>query len=116
YLNRLTQVDEYTGDTSKDWHQKFNYDRWGNRTIDAGVTSEGIPHPQFSVDTTTNRLGVLNGSGQMQYDAAGNLEIDTFTSDTYSGAAYKRFYDAENRMTKEKQANEYIAGEYSYDG
>ncbi|HKP37910.1 MAG TPA: hypothetical protein VJT71_13715 [Pyrinomonadaceae bacterium] len=47
----------------------------------------------------------------MSYDNAGNL-----TTDTYSGSAVTRAYDAENRMTSELQANNYQAGTYSYDG
>lgn len=112
HLNRLTQVNEVTGNTLLNWQQKFTYDRWGNRTIDYNNTSENIPRKQFSVDTETNRLGVPSGqSGTMHYDAAGNLDIDS-----YSAMAEARVYDAENRMTKETQLGDYVAGEYSYDG
>ena len=112
YLNRLSQVNEYTGNTSLNWQQKFNYDRWGNRTIDYSNTSESMPRPQFAVDTATNRLGVpSNQSGTMHYDEAGNLDTDT-----YSAMAVTRLYDAENRMTKETQGSSYEAGVYAYDG
>ncbi len=58
-----------------------------------------------------NHLGVPAGqSGTLGYDDAGNV-----TTDTYGADAVTRLYDANNRMTKETQANNYIAGEYSYD-
>src|SRR5258706_10154758 len=94
------------------WQQSYSYDRFGNRTVDYNNTSANISRPQFSVNTSTNRLTVPNGySGTMSYDNAGNL-----TTDTYSAAAVTRVYDAENRMTSETQASNYVAGSYSYDG
>ena len=122
YLNRLAKVEEFTGDPTPAWRQQFNYDVWGNRTIDYNGTTSTIPRPQFSVDPATNRLGVPSDQqGTMHYDAAGNLDIDTYSSNTYTidsnnGLAPGRLYDAENRMTKETQSGSYPAGEYSYDG
>jgi RHS repeat-associated protein len=93
-LNRLTQVNEYTGNPSLDWQQKYTIDRYGNRTIDVNNTSANIPRPSFNVDASTNRLTVPNGqSGTMSYDSAGNLITDSYTG---SGS---RTYDAQNRMT-----------------
>jgi RHS repeat-associated protein len=92
-LNRLTQVREYG--SGQLWQQTYSYpDQYGNRLIDQGQTwGAGIPKPQFTIDASTNRLGVPTGqSGLMQYDAAGNL-----TNDTYTGSG-SRLYDAENRM------------------
>ena len=92
-LNRLDKVEEFIDGQTFAWRQDFNYDRWGNRTINEATTTNGIPEPQFTVDTATNRLGVPGGySGVMQYDAAGNL-----TNDTYTGQGTRAF-DAENRM------------------
>lgn len=112
-LNRLQRVHEYTGNTNLDWQQEYVYDVWGNRTVHQTNTfGTGIPKPNFSVNTANNRLGVPSGqSGTMTYDNAGNL-----ITDTYSAAAVTRAYDAENRMTSETQANNYVAGSYSYDG
>ncbi|HYV24763.1 MAG TPA: RHS repeat-associated core domain-containing protein [Pyrinomonadaceae bacterium] len=116
-LDRLQSVREDNVNGSANWKQSYVYDRYGNRTVDqnsANTYGNGIPKPYFAVDTTTsnNRLIVPTGqSGTMHYDAAGNLDIDT-----YSAAAVSRLYDAENRMTKETQANSYVAGEYFYDG
>jgi RHS repeat-associated protein len=93
-LNRLDKVEEYADGQFFSWRQDYEYDRWGNRTINAVNTTDGIPEPQFTVDTATNRLGVPGGyAGVMQYDAAGNL-----TNDTHTGYG-TRSYDAENRMT-----------------
>src|SRR5712664_3124541 len=104
-LNRLHSM------TEGSWHQDYDYDRWGNRTINQSTTT-GIPKPFFGVNPITNRLTVPSGySGTMTYDNAGNLTVDT-----YGAAAVMRLYDAENRMTKETQANSYEAGVYSYDG
>lgn len=111
-LNRLNWVREIV-DEAEVWRQTFTYDRFGNRTIDQATTwGAGIPKPNFTVNPANNRLGVPGGqTGTMTYDAAGNL-----TTDTYSGAAVMRAYDAENRMTSETQANNYVAGSYTYDG
>jgi len=120
-LNRLEKVHEYTGNTSLNWQQQYVYDRFGNRTIDQNSSNtfgDGIPKPNFSVITASNRLGVPSGqSGTMTYDSAGNLTVDTYKGgDTYSPDAVSRAYDAENRMTSETQASSYVAGTYSYDG
>ncbi len=114
-LNRLKRVHEYTGNTASDWQQEYDYDPWGNRTIDQNNTSgAGINEKQFSITAVNgvvnNRLGVPPGEvGTMRYDDAGNL-----IEDTYSASAVLRVYDAENRMTSEKRANEYLAGVYTY--
>jgi RHS repeat-associated protein len=112
-LNRLTAITEkLNGAGNNSFKQAYSYDRYGNRSIDYNATSAGLPRTQFVVDPNTNRLTVPNGqSGTMHYDPAGNLDTDT-----YSGAAALRLYDAENRMARETQANGSIAGSYSYDG
>ncbi|MBC8028532.1 MAG: RHS repeat-associated core domain-containing protein [Pyrinomonadaceae bacterium] len=105
-LNRIQRVKEGTS-----WQQEYVYDRWGNRTIHQTNTwGVGINKKDFAVNTGNNRLGVPEGqTGEMIYDNAGNL-----TTDTYSGAAVARAYDAENRMTSETQANGYLAASYTY--
>jgi RHS repeat-associated protein len=119
-LNRLQSATEDNPNGPANWKQSYIYDRYGNRTIDqnsANTYGNGIPKPNFDLETGTNRLlgpGDLvlpESSRSMRYDAAGNL-----WKDTYSGSALTRTYDAENRMTQETQANSYIAGVYSYDG
>jgi RHS repeat-associated protein len=115
-LNRLDVAREVLGGQNN-WVQDYDYDRYGNRTINQNNTSGPTTGPpinkkDFTVNTANNQLGVpVNQSGTMTYDYAGNL-----TTDTYSGvtAAVLRAYDAENRMTKETQANSYVAGEYTY--
>lgn len=93
-LNRLNWVREIK-DGAEQWKQQFTYDRWGNRTINTGVTyGTGINNKAFSVNTANNRLGVPSGqSGVMSYDAVGNL-----INDTYTGAG-NRTYDGENKIT-----------------
>jgi RHS repeat-associated protein len=95
-LNRLTAVNEWQNGATNTASQQYSYDRWGNRTINTALTwGTGINNKSFSVDTSTNRLGVANGqTGTMSYDAAGNL-----INDTYTGAG-AREYDAENKMTR----------------
>ncbi len=94
-LNRLKWMAEYpdgnaAGSTGS---QAFNYDQFGNRTIDPASWGAGINEQQFTVVTAKNQLGVPAGqTGAMQYDAAGNLY-----NDTYSGTG-SRTFDAENRM------------------
>nr|MDQ3802538.1 hypothetical protein [Acidobacteriota bacterium] len=116
-LNRIDRVREVQGGQNQ-WLQEFDYDRWGNRTVNAAATqvygaspAYSIPEPQFTVNTTNNRLGVPAGQpGVMQYDPAGNL-----TQDTYTGAG-ARTYDAEGRMT----SAQFVSGQpqtaaYAYD-
>jgi RHS repeat-associated protein len=88
-LNRLRSVQEGS------WRQWFDYDRYGNRTINQTNTyGTGIPEPWYGVDVTTNRL-TPPGGATMQYDNAGNL-----TYDTSNGSQGYRNYDAESRMTQ----------------
>ena len=108
-LNRLTEVHEHASNNSLLWRQSYAYDRYGNRTINAGATSSGINSQAFEVDTTTNRLlatgdSALTGANlpqrKMRYDAAGNLTNDNWSSyGSSSPGAITRTYDAENRMT-----------------
>jgi RHS repeat-associated protein len=93
-LNRLKYSEEYLNGQGAATRQDYDYDRWGNRQINAAATSNTLNKKQFAIDTATNRLGVPAGQlGAMSYDAAGNL-----TEDSYTGAG-TRAYDAENRMT-----------------
>ena len=113
-LNRLSSVAEAAGangtagpDTLR---QAYDYDRWGNRTIDAAGTwlgqpsdppSELVNEKQFDKADlpNTNRLyapgdtALPAGQRLMRYDAAGNLVHDAHTG---TGG---RVYDAESRMT-----------------
>ena len=110
-LNRLDWVREISNE-AEIWKQTFDYDRYGNRTINqsSNTWGTGINKKEFTVNTANNRLSVPAGqSGTMSYDNAGNLTVDT-----YSAAAVLRAYDAENRMTKETQANSVVAGDYTY--
>jgi RHS repeat-associated protein len=90
-LNRLVSVEDKPWNGSPDFYQAYTYDRWGNRTVNAGGTWNA-PAPQFTASAATNRLAPPAGY-TMSYDAAGNL-----TYDNYTGAG-TRAYDAENRMT-----------------
>jgi YD repeat-containing protein len=109
-LNRLDWVREIVNG-AEIWKQDFSYDRYGNRSIDqTSRWGSGINKKDFAVNTSNNRLGVPAGqSGTMSYDNAGNL-----ITDTYSAAAVTRAYDAEDRMTSETQANNYVSGSYLY--
>jgi len=122
-LNRLTQVTEDTGQTSLNWHQGYRYDRFGNRRIDIDNTSPNIPHPDFEVEVTTNRLlalgdSALTGSNlnqrKMRYDNAGNLTNDNWSSyGSASPGVATRIYDAENRMTSAQDSTGGITN-YTY--
>jgi RHS repeat-associated protein len=129
-LNRLAWVAEATGangtagpDSLK---QAYDYDRWGNRTINSGETWLGQPtappsdlvnEKQFDRGDLqhTNRLYAPGdtatqdmGQRRMRYDVAGNLIYDDYTG---KGA---RTYDAENRMTAAADENGGTAS-YAYD-
>ncbi|MCA1614954.1 MAG: hypothetical protein LC795_15150 [Acidobacteria bacterium] len=107
-LNRLERVKEVRGGADQ-WSQRYEYDRWGNRTVDAAGTWQGKPSdpPSSLINETqfekadlvnTNRLyapgdaALDRGERRIQYDEAGNL-----TRDDYTGGG-ARVYDAENRM------------------
>lgn len=63
-LNRVTRAYgyHYAGQVTQHYTQAFQYDRFGNRQIDAGQTSgTGINSRQFTIDSATNRLGVPSG-------------------------------------------------------
>jgi RHS repeat-associated protein len=116
-LNRLTNISEQRmsvaggwGNWQQQFRQQYAYDRYGNRTIDAAQTwGVGINNKQFTVDPTSNRLGVPTGqTGVMSYDPAGNL-----TTDTYTGVGL-RTYDAENRMLTAADNTGQIS-RYTYD-
>jgi RHS repeat-associated protein len=108
-VNRLKSAREVMSSVEQ-WKQQFTYDRWGNRTIDTGVTyGAGINNKAFTVNTAHNRLGVPVGQpGTMTYDAAGNL-----TTDSYTGMG-GRTYDAENKMTQAADNTGQVS-RYTYD-
>lgn len=113
-LNRLDRAREERGGVVH-WQQDYLYDRWGNRTISAAGSWGGVPEPQFTVDPATNRLGVPAGrAGRMDYDAAGNLVNDSYTSYGGAAGAATRTYDAENRMTSAQDSAGQTA-RYIYD-
>ncbi len=110
-LNRIKEDNGVQKDTANNWttphKQSFNYDQWGNRTINAGGTwGANINNKAFEPDVLTNRLskpgpdscGPMTFSG-MCYDKAGNQVFDDYsTLTTMSGGL--REYDGENRLTK----------------
>ncbi|HEU4713078.1 MAG TPA: RHS repeat-associated core domain-containing protein [Pyrinomonadaceae bacterium] len=115
-LNRLKRVYEYTGVSGLDWQQEYLYDRWGNRTIDDGVTKTfgaGINNKKFEIEITTNRLYADGDSvladnlRKIRYDAAGNQIKDTYTG--YGNATF----DAENHITSVQDKDGGVAY-YSY--
>ena len=112
-LNRLSAVTESSlnlgggGSWQSEFAQVYNYDRWGNRTVDQTNTWGALPKPNFGVNTATNQLTAPGGYA-MSYDAAGNL-----TNDTYTGQG-ARTYDAENHMKQAWGNNQWQT--YVYDG
>jgi RHS repeat-associated protein len=113
-LNRVTGMQEYYGAPGMVAQQVYTYDRWGNRQIDAAVTSDTLNEKQFKIDTAKNHVGVPAGqSGVMQYDAAGNLERDTYT-EPFTGRD-RRAYDAEGRMTETYSTANALLDRYTYD-
>jgi RHS repeat-associated protein len=103
-LSRLISTSEVHGgpnwQSGQDYLQSYDYDSWGNRTINPAST--GVSNTQFekSDAQNTNRLyapGDLSLSmnqRKMQYDSVGNL-----THDSYTGDGRVRSYDADNRLS-----------------
>lgn len=109
-LNRLQSVNELQWGTQAVFTQAFTYDRWGNRQINQATSSTNVNRQQFGINTANNRLSVPSGqSGQMMYDASGNL-----TADTYSRADTSRVYDGENRLITNTDGSSVLSG-YTYD-
>src|SRR5712692_7058828 len=113
-LNRLTQVHEYTGNTSLDWQQSYSYDRWGNRLINnngSATWGQGINNVVASIDPSNNRMYATNDPNHtiVDYDLAGNQTKDYLTSNG------TRSYDAENRMVSAIDSSSHTST-YTYDG
>src|SRR5207244_9861767 len=86
-LNRLTSIAEHPdGGWAVLVNQQYNYDRWGNRSIDWQNTSDNVNHTQATVvpNTTTNRMYAQGETEQnhpsISYDDAGNQTKDTYTA------------------------------------
>jgi RHS repeat-associated protein len=125
-LNRLDKVREVQGGVNL-WMQDYDYDRWGNRTINQTSTQVYGQNPTYSIPETqydvrglagSNRLyapgdldsGKTDSQRLMNYDGAGNL-----TKDTYTGGGL-RTYDANNRMTSAQFFNGQVqTATYTYD-
>jgi RHS repeat-associated protein len=88
--------------------QAYDYDRWGNRTINASSWGTGINTVQTSVESNTNRMYAPNDPSHtlIDYDAAGNQTKDYLT---WNGT---RTFDAENRMIT---ATNGTTDKYTYD-
>jgi YD repeat-containing protein len=102
-LNRLKWVKEWFVSNSQAESQQsvqtYDYDRWGNRTINTGQTSgTGINNTAFEVETARNRLyspgdlALSDSQRRIRYDQAGNQ-----TKDTYTGSGTATF-DADNHI------------------
>jgi RHS repeat-associated protein len=91
-LNRLKWVKEYFVSNSQAESQQslqtYDYDRWGNRTINTAQTwGTGINHTAFEVESARNRLhspGDLapqlpEDQRRIRYDKAGNQVKDSYT-------------------------------------
>ncbi|HYE72446.1 MAG TPA: RHS repeat domain-containing protein, partial [Blastocatellia bacterium] len=125
-LNRITGIWENKQSNSVGetfvYTQQYTYDRWGNRRINIGATTNlsGINRIDYKVNASTNQLKAPNdtgsGSDSIRYDAAGNQVFDNW-SDPSATNTFERTYDAENRMKTTGQVgsvtNRYV---YNADG
>jgi RHS repeat-associated protein len=102
-LNRLKSVTEYfvnySHPQSQQYVQTYDYDRWGNRTINTGQTwGTGINNKAFETETARNRLyspgdlALAEAQRRIAYDKAGNQIKDTYTG--YGTATF----DGDNRI------------------
>ena len=113
-LNRLQQVTEWyqTGQGySQQFVQAYLYDRWGNRTINTGLTSPVVNNLSFEVEAATNRLlapgdtPLAPTNRKIRYDSVGNISNDSWSGygDNTPGVI-TRTYDAENHMTSARDS------------
>lgn len=120
-LNRLQSVRENKSGGATQWQQAYTYDRFGNRSINAGSTFGGVNAMQASVvpNTVTNRLYAPGETEQnhplFNYDNAGNQIKDYYS---VAGINFDRTFDAENRMTTSTAAGSFGTqnSTYTYDG
>jgi RHS repeat-associated protein len=110
YLNRVTQVSGLQRTTAgafiSVYGQGFNYDRWGNRTINSNPSAtwgNAINNTVFTVNSANNRYVELG------YDLAGNVISDPNGAGTLT-------YDGENRMTSTLMNGVYNFYVYDADG
>jgi RHS repeat-associated protein len=127
-LNRLKSVAAYHGSSTaapgaQDYTQVYDYDRFGNRTINQTLTQwtqgNDVPKPWFTVDPATNRLAKPSGqSGNLIYDTAGNLTNDNYPMSPLGSTdgAPTRTYDAENRLTAVRDGGQQAVSSYTYNG
>jgi RHS repeat-associated protein len=106
-LNRIDVATETVSSTVT-WRQDFDYDRFGNRTFNAGNTTtlpanNAVHNPQ--VNPADNKFYTADGYG---YDSEGNL---TVTPDGLSIA-----YNAENKQSQLYNAATQTTTGYDYDG
>jgi YD repeat-containing protein len=125
-LNRLKSAGEvwfsdWSGQTRASYTQSYDYDRYGNRTLNQLQTT-GITHTPFELNPQANQevaepsnrlyapgdVGRAPAQKWMRYDAAGNLVYDAYTG---QGA---RVYDAERRMTAAEDSYQNWSS-YTYD-
>ncbi|OHE79781.1 MAG: hypothetical protein A2107_00020 [Verrucomicrobia bacterium GWF2_62_7] len=125
--NRLTHVDEKAGSVEQ-WRQDYVYDRWGNRAVNSTTSTAPVTNvtPQVADGSAAAMSGrypgrnrsvmsgatVECGSGNSQYDCAGNMIL--YGADTAS--AQKLVYDGENRLVEVKDSNNTTVAKYFYDG
>lgn len=107
-LHRLTEAVEKT-DTTTNWSQEFEYDRYGNRIgIDQAIgllTLNTTP----TIDTNTNRF---NPSQGFSYDKNGNVVNDV---DPISSLTRQFIFNGDNKQVEVKKDGITI-GRYYYDG
>jgi RHS repeat-associated protein len=125
-LNRLkSAVETPYGQTTENWRQVFDYDRYGNRTVitENNATTASIVGPNPQIDTSTNRIvPKTNTTEQYQFDASGNMTRDavgnlftfdaenhqkTFTqSGSATGPSATYYYDGDGRRVKKVVGSE----------
>jgi RHS repeat-associated protein len=125
--DRLNHVDEKVGSVEQ-WRQDYVYDRWGNRAVNSTTSTAPVTNvtPQVADGSAAAMSGrypgrnrsvmsgatVECGSGNSQYDCAGNMIL--YGADTAS--AQKLVYDGENRLVEVKDSSNTTVAKYFYDG
>ncbi|HEY6803608.1 MAG TPA: DUF4214 domain-containing protein [Pyrinomonadaceae bacterium] len=121
YLNRLTTTAELNALNQPQWQQTYIYDRFGNRSVDLGQTSQlaGVgSRVQTTISSSSNRLYAPGETDQshslIDYDSAGNQIKDYYLT---ADSNFDRTYDAENHMKKStlSYSGGSVVSSYSYD-
>lgn len=116
-LNRLQSATE-TISGSQTWKQVFVYDRFGNKTYNEAETTTlpKICQENGQPAVCLNDRAIYNPSASTTNNQFSNYGYDAVGNTTGDAQGRTFVYDAENKQTEVRDAQNQIIGQYFYDG